>query len=140
SEGQGNLTNREHIDILKQQADSLVRYLLFADEAEFPKKGLPGDRPYADDFLAGKRPDKKGRSLRDLNLKDRMFEYRCSYMIYSDLFQSLPPVFKNHVYRRLGEALEPATGGRDYAFLSNAERTAIREILRDTLTDLPAGW
>lgn len=139
-EGRGQLRDPKHIETLKQQADMLVRYLLFADEAAFPEKGLPGERPYAADFLASKRPDKKGRSLRDLNLKDRMFEYRCSYMIYTDVFQSLPAVFKNHVYRRLGEALNPATGGRDYAYLSNAERTAIREILRETIPDLPAGW
>lgn len=140
SEGGGTLRNPAHIEELKNQADSLVRYLLFADEAEFPEKGLPGERPYAADFLALKKADRKGRSLRDLNLRDRMFEYRCSYLIYSDLFQSLPAVFKNHVYRRLGEALDPATGGRDFAHLSPSERTAIREILRETLPGLPAGW
>jgi hypothetical protein len=139
-EGRGKLGNPAHIEELKKQADALVRYLLFADEAEFPEKGLPGEREYAADFTALKKADRKGRSLRDLNLKDRIFEYRCSYMIYSDLFQSLPPVFKTHIYRRLGEALDPATGGRDYAYLSNSERTAIREILRETLTDLPQGW
>ncbi len=139
-EGRGSLTNRVHIDLLKEQADQLVRYLLFTDEAEFPKAGIPGDPAYAADFTEKRRPDAKGRSLRDLNLKDRIFEYRCSYLIYSEAFQSLPPVFKNHVYRRLGEALDPRTGGADFAHLSNAEKTAIREILRDTLTDLPEGW
>ncbi|MCB1231985.1 MAG: hypothetical protein KDN19_17075 [Verrucomicrobiae bacterium] len=139
-EGGGRLTNRVHIEKLREQAEMLVRYLLFADEAEFPRDGIPGDPAYAADFTHNRRADSKGRSLKDLNLKDRMFQYRCSYLIYSDLFQSLPPVFKNHIYNRLGEALDPKTGGADFAYLSNAEKTAIREILRETLTDLPEGW
>mgnify|MGYP001627929303 CR=1 FL=1 len=139
-EGGGRLSNRVHIDLLKEQADQVVKYLLFADEAEFPRDGIPGDPAYAADFAKKRMADSKGRSLRDFNLRDRIFEYRCSYMIYSDLFQSLPPVFKNHIYRRLGEALDPQTGGREFAHLSRAERTAIREILRETLTDLPEGW
>jgi hypothetical protein len=140
AQDRGQLRNPANIEALKQQADSLVRYLLFADEAKFPAKGLPGDAAYAADFSTKKRADRRGRSLRDLNLKDRLFEYRCSYMIYSEVFQALPPVFKTHIYRRLGEALNPQTGGRDYAYLSNTERTTIREILRETLKDLPAGW
>ncbi len=140
SEGGGRLSNRVHIDNLKEQADLLVRYLLFADEAEFPEDGIEGDGAFASDFGAKRVPDRRGRSLRDLNMKDRIFEYRCSYLIYSDLFQSLPGVFKSHVYRRLGEALDPGKGGPDFAHLSNAEKSAIREILRETLTDLPEGW
>ncbi|MCB1064835.1 MAG: hypothetical protein KDN20_18185 [Verrucomicrobiae bacterium] len=140
-EGGGRLSNRVHIDNLKKQADMLVKYLLFTDEAEFPKAGIAGDAAYASDFAAKRKPDGKGRSLRDFNMKDRIFEYRCSYMIYSDLFQALPEVFKNHVYRRLGEALDPQGGVADLSsHLSNAEKLAIREILRDTLADLPEGW
>ncbi len=139
-EGGGRLSNRVHIDLLKEQADQVVKYLLFADEAEFPREGIPGDAAYAADFAKKRIADSQGRSLRDFNLEDRIFEYRCSYMIYSDVFQALPEVFKNHIYRRLGEALDPRTGGADFAYLSNAERTAIREILRETLPDLPEGW
>ena len=52
--------------------------------------------------------DAKGRSLRDLNLKTRLFEYPVSYMIYSEAFDNLPAVYlalelaKTLVQRRRG--------------------------------------
>lgn len=139
-EGGGRLTNRVHIERLKQQADMLVAYLLFADEAALPPGGVAGDEAFAADFTRTRLADSRGRSLRDFNLKDRLFQHRCSYMIYSDAFRALPEPFKGHVYRRLGQALDPAASDPLSAHLSAAEKTAIREILRETLADLPPGW
>jgi hypothetical protein len=75
---------------LDGQADILTRYLLFADEAPLPPGGIKPDSACQADFLANRRRDAEGASLKDLDLETRMFKYRCSYMIYSPAFQGLP--------------------------------------------------
>jgi hypothetical protein len=46
---------------------------------------------------------------------------------------------KRRVYRQLAAALSQDRAS-EYAFLPDAERQAIRKILRATIPDLPAGW
>ena len=41
----------------------------------------------------------QGRSLREFDLQTRLFRYRLSYMIYSDLFDALPRPIRDRVYR-----------------------------------------
>jgi hypothetical protein len=81
-----------------------------------------------------------GASLKDFDLKTRLFRNRCSYMIYSAAFRGLPPAMKQRVYRRLGEALSVSAPDAEYAFLPPAEKQTIHGILRGTLPDLPPGW
>ena len=52
--------------------------------------------------------DTKGRSLRDFDLKTRLFRYPCSYLIYSRAFDSLPGEVKDYIYERLWEILNSA--------------------------------
>ena len=121
---------------LDWEAQKLVKYLLFADEAKLPA-GMVGDTHLKTHFLSKAKRAKSGKSLRDFNLKDRLFQYRCSYMIYSAAFQGLPQPLKTKVYEHLRHALvqEPA-----YHYLPLEERKAIYYILKETLSDLPAGW
>jgi hypothetical protein len=120
-----------------EAAADLVSYLLFVDEAPFagPVKGRGG---YAEWFAAQGPRDTKGRSLREFDLTTRLFKYPCSYLIYSEAFDQLPPTAKRAVYARLWDVLSgkapPARGQRAIA---PADRRAIVEILRDTKTDLP---
>jgi hypothetical protein len=65
-----------------------------------------------------------------------LFKYPCSPLIYSDAFDHLPAQTKRRVYRRLFEVLSQHDPGEDFAHLSSADRTAIREILLDTKPDL----
>ncbi|HUY87219.1 MAG TPA: hypothetical protein VMV10_00640 [Pirellulales bacterium] len=120
-------------------AEKLIKYLLFSEEAQLAKP-VAGSSSYVQDFVARGPRDARGRSLRDFDLKRRMFEYPCSYEIYSDAFDSLPPVVKAYVYRRLKEILSGADQSRDFAHLSADDRRAIFEILLDTKHDLPADW
>jgi len=120
-------------------AEQLVKYLLFADEVKLtdPLKGTSG---FAEEF-AGRGPfDKKGRSLREFDLKTRLFKYPCSYLIYSPAFDGLPASVKERVYRRLWDVLTGKEAGKDYAHLSAADRQAIKEILLDTKPGLPDYW
>ena len=123
---------------LNEKATALVRYILFTDEAKLPPSGIAGDEKYAADFLSNKKASGTGLSLKDLDLKTRMFKHRCSYMLYTPQWQKLPAMIKNRVYAGMKLALS----GKDqnYAYLSAQERLAIVSILRETLPDLPADW
>jgi hypothetical protein len=129
-----------HAAELSEQARLITRYLLFADEVPLPKGGVEGDAQYKTDFLGNRQAIFGGASLKDFDLRTRLFRHRCSYMIYNPVFTSLPPVMKGAVYRRLGEALSTTQPDREYAYLPATEKQTIRNILRGTLKDLPAGW
>lgn len=124
---------------LDEQARLLTRYLLFAEEAPLPPGGIAPDATYQADFLAGRRASPDGLSLKDLDLKTRLFKHRCSYMIYSAVFEGLPREMRGRVYQGLKSALAPETS-KDFAYLSTSEKSAIREILKSTLKDLPGDW
>jgi hypothetical protein len=120
-----------------EAARDLVDYLLFVDEAPLtgPVKGGAG---YEAVFTAAGPRDMKGRSLREFDLKRRLFRYPCSYMIYTPAFDALPGRAKAAVYARMWEILSGREKAPKYRTLSLADRQAIVEILRDTKPDLPA--
>jgi hypothetical protein len=118
-------------------AREVVDYLLFIDEAKLTDRvrGGPG---FADRFSAIGPRDRKGRSLRELDLNRRLMRYPCSYLIYSPAFDALPPGAKDPIYRRLWQVLSGQERDARYlSALSRADRQSIVEILRDTKTDLP---
>jgi hypothetical protein len=121
---------------IAQAAEELVDYLLFVDEAPLPGP-ITGTSKFAERFAAQGPRDAKGRSLRDLSLKDRLLEYSCSYLIYSEPFDALPPDAKAAVYERLWEILSGEERAPRYARLTPQSRRAILEILRETKKDLP---
>jgi len=136
----GGKLNPAQVTELDGQADIITRYLLFADEAALPPGGVEGDAAYKADFLRSRREAAGGLSLKDFDLRARLFKHRCSYMIYSPVFVGLPREMKQRIYQRLGRALALEHPDHDYAYLPQAERKAIRAILRGTLKDLPEGW
>jgi hypothetical protein len=117
-------------------AADLVDYALFVYETPLPDK-IRGSSGFTEKFSALGPADSKGRSLRQLDLGERLMKYPCSYMIYSDAFDALPAVAKDHVYRRLWQVLSGQDKDGRYTVLSTADRRAIVEILRDTKKDLP---
>jgi hypothetical protein len=123
---------------LSELISELVDYMLFVDEASIaPVRGTTG---FAESFAARGPRDKKGRSLRDLDLERRLLRYPCSYMIYSDAFAALPDTSRNAVYQRIWQVLSGADSAPRYARLSASDRRAIIEILRDTKSDLPTAF
>src|SRR5208282_1830585 len=117
-------------------ADELVRYLLFANEAliDAPFKGRSN---FAEEFSARGPRDSRGRSLRDFDLRTRIFKYPCSYLIYSEDFDALPSPAKEYVYRRLFEILTARDQSPDFAKLTSQDRQAILEILLATKPGFP---
>jgi hypothetical protein len=120
-------------------AEQLVRYLLFTNEA--PLDGpVAGTSAFAEEFMARGPRDSHGRSLRDFDLRTRIFKYPCSYLIYSEAFDSIPEPAKEYIYRRLFEVLSGREQGPEFASLSNEDRRAILEILVATKPGLPDEW
>jgi len=138
-EGQGHLT-ADHAQILDQCAESLVRYLLFADEVPLPAGGVAGDPLFKQAFLRERRTAAGGISLKDFDLETRLFRYRCSYLIYSALFENLPAAVSKEVNKKLRAALDERNADVNYAYLPRPERQAIRRILRETLPAFASDW
>lgn len=137
---------------LDRAAEKLVHYMLFADETALTAP-IAGTSEFTKEFGSLGPHDRKGRSLRQFDLQRRIFKYPCSYLIYSDAFRALPAAVKERVYAQLWEALGPTVPGSEQAatdpsaqdqdtfgHLSASDRSAIREILIDTLDELPAYW
>ena len=146
-----NLLTRVHYDTVNalRRGDSLrpaypaiealLRYLLFVEEVPLTSP-VRGTSSFAQEFQKAGPRDEKGRSFRQLNLQTRLFEFPCSYMIYSSSFKTLPLEARQHVYRRLWDILDGQDRSPEFAKLSPESRTAIREILIATKKDLPAYW
>jgi len=115
---------------LQAIAKELVRYILFADEAPLPPGGVPHSEAFEADFLAQAHKAPDGKSLRDLDLKTRLMRYRCSYLVESDEFASLPKPIRRLVDLELERALDPSRDPEDYAYLPNDEKEAIRSFLK----------
>jgi hypothetical protein len=122
--------------VLRNVAIEVVDYLLFVDEA--PLDGARGTSGFAEKFAAQGPRDREGRSLRDLDLQHRLMRYPCSYMVYSEAFESLPAEAKEAIYSRMWEVLSGPERWPKYSRLSESDRRAIIEILRDTKGDFPA--
>ena len=89
----------------RELVNDLVDYFLFVDEAALPAP-VKGVAKFADVFSATGPRDRRGRSLRDLDLQTRLLKYRCSYMIYSPAFAALPDAARVAVMQRMREVLQ----------------------------------
>ena len=118
--------------------DKVVDYLLFRDETPIPKVSC--DPAFRRAFTANRIADSRKRSLKDLRLDGRIFENRCSYMIYSPTFDQCPPMLKGAIYARIREILTSPKPVEGFDYLGKDEKRRILEILDETKEDLPPGW
>jgi hypothetical protein len=116
---------------VREAAADLVDYLLFVDEARFvaPVQGSSG---FADAFAAAGPRDGQGRSLRQFDLRTRLFKYPCSYLIYTEAFDALPKTARDAVVARMMTILTGKEKAPKYDVLTPADRRAVLEILRET--------
>ncbi len=125
--------------VIKQAGDKLVDYMIFSNEVEFSDT-VHGTSGFAEAFEAKGPRDSKGRSLRELDLEERLFVYPLSFLIYSPQFDGLPAPVKDHVYQRLWNIFTGAEPTPDLLHLTNAKNHAIRDILIETKPGLPDYW
>ncbi len=112
--------------------EKLLEYLLFSGEFELTSP-IEGTSEFAAEFAALGPRDSQGRSLRQFDLKTRLFKYPCSFLIYGDSYAALPANIRAYVDRRLQEILSGEDQSPEFAHLSPTDRAAIREILAETL-------
>lgn len=128
-----------HLKYLRNIMDAFLKYLLFAEEAALDKPIRGGDA-FARSFAAQGPRDRQGRSLREFDLKTRLFKYPCSFLIYSESFDQLPAQVRADLYRRLHDVLTGKDDRPEWEQLAPAKRRAIREILAETKPGLPDYW
>ena len=119
--------------------EPVVQYLLFSEEAKL-SDSVVGTSDFAEEFAARGPFDSRKRSLREFDLKTRMFRYPMSYAVYSALFDGLPGEAKARIYLRLWEVLTGKDSSKEFAHLTKEDRQAIVEILRETKPGLPDYW
>jgi hypothetical protein len=109
----------------ESSAKEIMAEFLYTDEVDLGGDGVA----FADAFLKQGMKSLKGKSLRDFRLYGRIFKYRCSDMIYSMVFQSLPTLVKSRVIHHLRLALADDSE----SYLSSREKKVVREILEETV-------
>jgi hypothetical protein len=119
--------------------EDVVRGLLYSGETKLEGE-VKGTSGFAEQFAKRGPEDGDGRSLRQFDLKTRLFKYPCSYLVYSKAFDDLPAEVRAVVWKRLNEVLTGRDKTEPFAHLSAADRKAIREILGATKKGLPADW
>jgi hypothetical protein len=123
----------------EEPAEELLRYLLFTNEAPLADRVL-GDSGFTEEFQSRGPRDARRRSLRDFDLRHRLFKYPCSYLIYSEAFDTLPAPAKEYIFHRLLEILTDRDQSPEFAKLTGKDRRAILEILLATKPGLPEEW
>lgn len=117
-------------------AENVVRGLLFSG-ATLLTDSVTGTSDFASEFVSKGPQDSRGRSLREFDLQTRLFRYPCSFLITSSAFRDLPEGVKTRVWARLDEILSGADVSERFTHLSEADRTAIRQILSEVCADCP---
>jgi hypothetical protein len=113
---------------LGPRLEEVVRYMLFLDETKL-RAPIRGSSSFRETFSRGGLRDRKDRSLRDFDLRKRLFRYPLSYMIYGRQVEALPRPVRERLFLRLQETLRSDR-------VAEADRRAIFEILRDTRPEL----
>ena len=119
---------------IDEAIDELVAYMLFAEETPL-KDPVAGVSGFTETFPQRGPRDKQGRSLRDFDLKTRMFRYPLSYMIYSQAFDGMPDWARGSVYQKMYDVLTNRNASQRFARISAGDRAAVLEIVRETRPD-----
>jgi len=122
---------------IEQAGERLLEYMLFRREA--PLDGpVRGVNRFIAEFPRNSPRDSHGRSLRELDLKTRLFRYPCSYLVYSPSFDALPREMRDYLWLRLEQILSGRDSNEPYASMAQSDRVAVLEILRDTKPEFRA--
>jgi hypothetical protein len=124
---------------MNEEIEDMIGYMLFADEAPL-QEPVQGVSTFTKTFPQRGPKDKQGRTLREFDLKTRLFRYPLSYMIYSEAFENLPTIAKDRIYQRLWDVLSGKDQDKRFASLANQDREAITQIVRETKGNLPEYW
>ncbi len=125
--------------VFASAVEDVVDHLLFRGAAPLPE-GVTGSDAFRRVFTQAAPRSRAGHALKDLQLRDRLFAQRCSYLIYSESFTALPAQLKSRVFDRLHAALHDESPKGRYAYLGKEEKQRIYQILIETLPEAKAHW
>lgn len=114
-------------------AERIVDCIFFKDEADIGDN-TAGSEEFQKSFESRFPRTKDGQSLADFKLYEHIFKHRCSYMVYSPVFQNLPSRVKQAVLSKMRKAL--AGNDTGVTWLKASECKKIEVILAETLP----GW
>jgi hypothetical protein len=117
--------------MLRPMLEDLVHAMLFADAAEITSP-ITSSSGFDAAFEARGPRDRRGRSLRDLQLNGRLFRYPLSYLVYSPAFDALPDSARDYIYGRFVEILRGNAGADAFTTLASTDRRALLDILAAT--------
>lgn len=112
--------------------NKLIDYLLMKDALKLTSP-IRGGSTFQEEFFAAGKENSLGRKLRELDLKDRLFKYPCSFLILSESYAGLPADVREYVEGRLGEILSGTDDSGEFDYITADEKRAIREILSESL-------
>ncbi len=118
--------------VAEQAAQRIVEWFLFQGEAALGDDGVSGSEAFQQQFRAAFPCAKHGDSLADFQLNSRIFKNRCSFMIYSEAFRSLPAAVKTRVIHKLKAVVDATKSDDAFPQIKLTERRRIATILRDT--------
>jgi len=118
-------------EALEELARPLLDALLMANEAPLGDR-ISGTSGFDEYFQSLGPSDSEGRSLRQLDLQERVFSYPLSYLIYSDAFAALPEALHDYLTDNLQRILTAVEDPEDYPHLDTTTRGAILEIINAT--------
>ena len=130
---------RELGALVAQTASELLDYLLFVDEAPLVSP-IVGSELFRNEFEGRGPTDRQGRSLRQLDLETRLFRYPCSYLLYSNAFDSIDSGLRKEVLEQLWKILREPEPPTRFQHLDASRRRDMVEIIRETKPNLPHCW
>jgi hypothetical protein len=125
--------------VFASSVQDVVDHLLFRGEAALPE-GVTGGEAFRKTFAQHAPRSAAGHALKDLLLRERIFANRCSYLIYSESFLTLPEPLKARIFERLRTALRSADPKDRYSYLGDDEKRRIYEILIETHPEAKRRW
>ncbi len=125
--------------VINGAVEDVVDHLLFRRAAVLPG-GVVGSEEFRRVFVTDAPRTRAGHGLKDFQLRDRLFVQRCSFLIYSEMFATLPAQLKTRILDRLHAALHDDNPRGRYAYLESEEKRRIYDILVETHADAKARW
>jgi hypothetical protein len=111
--------------------DDLAKAMMFGDAVPYTDT-IRGNSGFDVWFQKQGVKDTQGRSLRDLDLHSRLLRYPLSYLVYTPSFDALPDYARDYLFGRFAAVLQGREHSETYAFMTDADRQATLQILKDT--------
>lgn len=125
--------------VFTSAVETVLDRLLFRHAAPLPA-GIGGSAAFRHAFGVDAPRNADGLSLKDFSLEGRLFAHRCSYLIYSETFASLPVQLRHRILDRLHAELQSNDPGGRYAYIDTAEKRSILDVLNSTLPEARSRW